>query len=162
MGEIADYYIDRQLHRHMNPERELHKLKEQRQALMEGLSDQELLFAAEEAIRVNFINEKFLEITKKILSKRQLPLSERQRNSIYGLLSNHIELYLDQVRKEKLAKQEKMERLSDQELIKAVEEAISKKKVNEKFLVIASKIVASKYSRLSEKQRNCFYGLLAN
>lgn len=90
MGEMADYYIDRQLNRHMNPERELRRFRQQKQYKMEGMSDKELLLASEKALKNNQCNEKFVAVSKKIVETKPEKLSEKQRNCLYGLLANYI------------------------------------------------------------------------
>ncbi|WPS85330.1 hypothetical protein SMD22_01500 (plasmid) [Brevibacillus halotolerans] len=90
MGEMADYFIERQLNRHMNPEREIYRERRERQAFMENLSDEGLLIVAETAIKDNNFNEKFIHVAKKIINQKPKTLSEKQRNSLYGLLSNNI------------------------------------------------------------------------
>lgn len=88
MGEMADYYIDRQLNRHMNPEREIRRYRQQEQNKMESMSDKELLEASEKALKKNKCNEKFTAISKKIVEQNPEKLSEKQRNCLYGLLGN--------------------------------------------------------------------------
>lgn len=87
MGDMADYFIERQLNRHLNPEKEFFKLKRQRQIQMENMADQELMDAAQNAFKRNLYNEKFADLAKKILSQKPTRLTQKQRNCFYGLLT---------------------------------------------------------------------------
>jgi hypothetical protein len=92
MGEMADYYIERQLNRHMNPERELSRIMRENhrenQLRMEAMDDKTLMEQAEKAIQDKKCNSKFITVAKKILETKPAKLSEKQRNCFYGLLGN--------------------------------------------------------------------------
>jgi len=55
---------------------------------------------------------------------------------------------------------DKYRSLNDQELMLSVKKAIRGKGVNENFIRLSEKILQSYSTPLSEKQRNCFLGLL--
>ncbi|WCK57494.1 hypothetical protein PP175_25855 (plasmid) [Aneurinibacillus sp. Ricciae_BoGa-3] len=90
MGEIADYYIERQFQRHMHPEREIVREKKERQYQMESLDDNGLMQKAEQAIKAKRYNERFIAICEKILKQNPPALSEKQRNCFYGLLGDSL------------------------------------------------------------------------
>lgn len=94
MGEMADFYINRQIERHMNPYREnqrreqqAYREKRQRMESLQAMNDQELMETAKEAIQTKRFNERFIMIGKNIVSDPPARLSEKQRNCLLGLLN---------------------------------------------------------------------------
>lgn len=157
MGEMADYYIDRMLDRHMNIGNSRSRSKKnQIEAFIQNLSDKELIFAAQTMIQDRVCNEKYLEVAKRIISSSPLSLSDKQRNCFYGLID------WQEIEVRKYLKQEELERLSDADLMSLSREAVEKNLHNANFLSTSNKILDKKPGKLSDKERNCLYGLVSN
>lgn len=159
MGDIADYHIDRMLDRHLSfgsGNARSRSRKDQIEAYIRNLSDKELLFAAQTSIREKTGNEKFREISEKIISSTPASLSEKQRNCFLGLID------WQDIEVRKFVKQKELEELADIDLINVAKECIEKEMFNEKFLPISTKVLEKNPESLSEKERNCLYGLASN
>lgn len=148
LGEIADYYVDRMINKHMNMNvfhRDNHSNPMEKYHMMD---DRQLINSAKKAIRARGINESFLKTTEKILSSLPISLSEKQRSCFLGLLNVQGD------------KTNYLQQLNDQELLALSQQAIHEELYNENFEVFGKKIINDSPNSLSQKQRNGLLGLL--
>lgn len=128
----------------------MNELRSNERIRLENLSDDELIFESDLALKTSWFHPKYQERASAILvgGKKKLFLKERKVLISFLLISTN--------QRDKF-----VEGFNDEALMQAAERILEAGLGKAKFVAISSQILRSAPYRLTERQRKTFYGLLS-